>query len=268
VTAQPALRLLRGHTTHQRSVPFTHRFRYGLSLIDVDVDRLSDAATQSALFSVDKVNLFSFNASDHLDDETTTLRGWADKHFKAAGVDISSASLRLITFPRHLFYKFAPLSLWLSFDTNQNLIGILYEVHNTFGERHVYAAATPDAPNVRHVSDKVFHVSPFFDISGKYQFSLKQDATQFRLVVASIENGQQTHMATIMTRPQAASSGAFAKLAITKPLSSWAVTLAIHWQALKLWIKGARYHSRPSMPSNWVSTAQTVSRSSVEETAP
>lgn len=249
MTDTPALRLWRGHTVHQRSVPFTHRFKYGLALIDVDIDRLSDADAQSKVFGIERNRLFSFNRKDHGPRKTQDLRPWAVAQFRDAGIDLQGGVIRLITFPRHAFYKFAPISLWLGHDPEGRLKGILYEVNNTFGETHIYVAKTPDVSRHRHMTDKVFHVSPFFDVTGQYQFTLRWSETDLSLIVATQKAGTQTHVATIQANSHQASTTAFLKLALTKPLSSLSVTLAIHWQALKLWLKGAKYHSKPKQSS-------------------
>lgn len=266
MTEQPALRLLKGHTVHQRSVPFTHRFKYGLNLIDIDIDQLDEAGRVSALFGIDRSRLFSFNRRDHGTGKSEALRPWAEEQFRRAGIGLDGGAIRLVTFPRHAWYKFAPISLWLSHDQDGALNGILYEVNNTFGETHVYAAATPDSVRHQHSTDKAFYVSPFFDVSGVYQFTLKQTDEALSLVVASMKNGQQTHVATINAKAQAASSMAFLKLAVSKPLGSLGVTAAIHWQALKLWLKGAKYHSKPKQSS--VRTTIATPKNAAPKTAP
>ncbi|NQY96176.1 MAG: DUF1365 domain-containing protein [Henriciella sp.] len=262
----PALRLWRGHTVHQRSVPFEHRFKYGLALIDVDIDRLNEADQQSTVFSVDGSNLFSFNRKDHGARERAPLRPWAEQQFSNAGIDLKGGVIRLVTFPRHAFYKFAPISLWLGHGPDGALEGILYEVNNTFGETHVYVAETPDGSRHQHQTDKVFHVSPFFDVSGTYQFTLRWSDTDLRLIVATQKDGAQTHMATIAAKAQPATAASFTKLALTKPLSTLAVTLGIHWQALKLWIKGAKYHSKPKQSA--VRTTIARQKNAAPEAAP
>ncbi len=251
---------------HQRSAPFTHRFRYGLSMIDIDVDRLEEASTQSRLFSTTGPALFSFREADHATRaKKGDLRDWAEQQFKAVGFDERPDSIRLLTFPRHWFFKFAPISVWLAFDKAQNPTAILYEVHNTFGEMHTYAAMVPEGQRHQHEADKVFHVSPFFDISGKYRFTLRLEEKAFSLVVATMHGEAQTHMATLQVKARPATSIEFAKLAITKPFSSLGVTLAIHWQALKLWIKGARYNSRPKLPDTALSRATPIKNTLNEE---
>ena len=261
----PALRLLKGHTVHQRSVPFTHRFKYGLGLIDIDIDRLDDADAASVLFSVDGSNLFSFNRRDHGPRENGTLRPWAEAEFRKANIDVTGA-IRLVTFPRHAFYKFAPMSLWLGHDQDGALKGSLYEVNNTFGETHVYAAATPEPSRHTHATDKVFHVSPFFDVSGSYQFSLKWDEERLQLIVATMKDDTQTHVATISARAQSVTSAGLVSLALSKPFSSLGVTAAIHWQALMLWLKGAKYHSKPKQSA--VRTTIATPRRAAPKTAP
>ena len=261
----PALRLLKGHTVHQRSVPFTHRFKYGLGLIDIDIDRLDEAESESTFFSIDRSNLFSFNRRDHGARENTPLRPWAEAEFRKADIHVDG-EIRLVTFPRHAFYKFAPISLWLGHDRDGALKGILYEVNNTFGETHVYAAATPDVSRNAHATDKVFHVSPFFDVSGAYQFTLKQNDETLHLIVATMQDQTQTHVATISAKAQPATSTNLISLALRKPFSSLGVTAAIHWQALKLWLKGAKYHSKPKQSS--VRTTIATPRRAASKTAP
>ena len=109
-------------------------------------------------------------------------------------------------------------------------------------------------------------MSPFFDVSGAYQFTLKRTADQLRLIVATTENGTQSHVATISAKANPATTPAFIGLAITKPFSSLGVTAAIHWQALKLWLKGAKYHSKPKQSS--VRTTIATPRSAAAKTAP
>ncbi|MEM7639404.1 MAG: DUF1365 domain-containing protein [Pseudomonadota bacterium] len=266
MTEQPALRLLKGHTVHQRSVPFTHRFKYGLGLIDIDIDRLDAARKTSPLFNIDATGLFSFNRRDHGARSDADLRPWAEAEFARAGIDMTKGTIRLVTFPRHAFYKFAPISLWLGQAEDGTLRGILYEVNNTFGETHVYAAATPEGSRHQHATDKVFHVSPFFDVSGAYQFTLKWTDKGLNLVVATMKNDQQTHVATISAKAFPATTAGFLSLAFRKPFSSLGVTAAIHWQALKLWIKGAKYHSKPKQSS--VRTTIATPRSAAAKTAP
>ena len=245
----PAARLLLGHTVHQRAKPFRHRFRYRLALLDLDVDKLDAAARSSRWFSIDRPNLFSFRRRDHGHRRDEDLRTWAKAQFAEHGIDIGDDTIRLITFPRHLFYKFAPLSLWLAVDADGSLSGVIYEVNNTFGESHAYVAKTSGPGKQRHAANKTFHVSPFFDVTGIYKFTIDWRESGLSLVIESQKSGEQLHVATISAKAARLTSARLLGLAVTRPFSSLFVTLAIHWQALKLWMRGARYRSKPTPPT-------------------
>ena len=171
---KPALNLWQGKTVHVRHMPFTRRFVYDLVLIDIDIDRLGEAASVSPLFSVNKPALFSFYEHDHgLKQKGQSLRVWAENILSKAGVQLNGGAIRLVTFPRHFFYKFAPLSLWYAYGPEGDLRGIIYEVNNTFGESHCYVAAVRDGRNL-HRADKTREVPAygeyFSDTTGSNHF--------------------------------------------------------------------------------------------------
>lgn len=243
-----ALQLWLGFTLHKRFVPFERAFRYRLALIDIDIDRLDEAARVSPLFAVNRPGLFSFHEKDHGGaGRTGTLREWADGMLARAGVNVRAGTIRLVTFPRHFFYKFAPISLWYGYDAAGALRGIIYEVNNTFGEHHCYVAKV-DAPRDVHMAEKAFHVSPFFDVSGDYRFTLRAPEATLDVVVENVADGARQHLANIKARPLEATGGNFLRLALRNPMFSFGVVFAIHWQALRLWLRGARYHRRPPAP--------------------
>lgn len=249
------LRLWIGQTLHKRFVPFERAFRYKIALIDVDIDQLDQAGRMSCLFAVNKPGLFGFDARDHGGgDALISLRQWAEWQFASAGLSLGGGKIRLVTFARHLFYKFAPLSLWYGYDRDGNLTGIIYEVRNTFGERHCYVAAVRGDRSV-HAAPKHFHVSPFFDVSGQYRFTLREPTGLLDVVIENLKDGERTHLASIKARMQAATTANLLRLAVASPLSSLGVTLAIHWQALRIWMRGAKYHSRPARPGPIVTVA-------------
>lgn len=254
----PALSLWRGQTVHARYTPFEQRFTYRLFLIDVDIDRLSEAAEQSAVFSVNRLGLFSFYTKDHgAKKKAVPLRDWAVAQFEKANVSLDGGAIRLVTFPRHLFYKFAPLSLWYGYSPDGELRGIIYEVNNTFGDTHSYVAAASDGRNL-HESNKNFHVSPFFDVTGKYRFTLRAPTDKLDVIVESLKDGARLHFANIKARRYKASTGTLLKTAFTMPLSTLLVTAGIHWEAFKLWRRGAGYRSRPAPPSTESTLATAV----------
>lgn len=263
-SALPALRLFKGQTVHARRVPFEQRFAYELFMVDVDIDRLDEASKASGLFAIDKPALYSLRTKDHGARETGQLRPWADAQFARAGIDLTGGSVRLLALPRHLFYKFSPISLWFGYDPEGELHGIIYEVNNTFGDTHAYVAPVANSTD-RHRVSKAMYVSPFFDVSGDYLFTLTQVKDKLRLIIDNRENEQSIHMATLLGTYEPATSGALLKAALTRPLSSHGVTLGIHWEALKLFIKGAGYRSRPPAAAHAQSVATPQAMSEPKE---
>lgn len=255
MTSTPAIRLYKGRTTHKRFKPFERRFNYRIFMIDVDIDRLKEASTCSWLFSVGRPNLFSFKTKDHGKRENADLRPWAEREYCKAGISLDGGSIRLVTFPRGLFYKFAPISVWFGFGPDGYLRGVIYEVNNTFGETHCYVARAEQGRN-QHKSDKNFHVSPFWDVSGQYRFTIYPLGPKLDVVVDSIENGERIHMANIKARALPANSWNFLTTSITKPLSALGVTIGIHWEAFWLWVKGAGYRSKPNPPDERTTIAK------------
>ena len=258
MTKLPALRLYQGQTTHIRFKPFERRFSYKITLIDIDIDRLDEAKQASWLFSVDRRNMFNFRRSDHGPRKNAPLRPWAEAELTKAGVTLDGGPIRLVTFARGLFYKFAPLSVWYGYGPDEQLRGVIYEVNNTFGETHNYVAASPHARS-QHESDKAFHVSPFWDVTGRYKFTLRPPGNTLDLVIDSLVDGERLHMANIKAQEHPATTARFMRTALLRPFAAMGVTLGIHWEALHLWRRGAGYRSKPKPPEHRTTIATTTS---------
>ena len=243
----PALSILDGRTTHSRRIPFEQSFSYKIFMIEVDIDRLPEADQVSSVFSVDRPNLFSFHQKDHGDRSGEHLRPWAEEVFAGAGVNISGCSVRRASFPRHLFYKFAPISLWTAFDSAGAPVGVIYEVNNTLGDSHSYVAEIGMGTST-HEADKSLYVSPFFDVSGRYCFKYHPTEHRLDLVVTTVEDGVVSHVANIASQRRLATTNAFLAASVRRPANTLGVTAGIHFEALKLWLKGAGYRSRPEAP--------------------
>ena len=242
---RPAAKLWFGRTAHTREQPFKRSFSYRIAMLEIDVDRLADADRLSKLFSVGHGNMVAFRETDHgARDAAVPLRSWAEGRFAEAGIDLDNGFVRLVTFPRVLGVGFAPISVWLGHDAGGELIGAIYEVHNTFGETHSYVSALNPVVG-RHAAEKEFHVSPFFDVSGEYRFTLKHADGIIALTVENISADGRSHVASLTVQPQPLTSGRLLKWMAVMPISGLGVMFAIHWQALLLLLKGARYRDKP-----------------------
>lgn len=253
---RPAAQLWFGKTVHQRETPFKRRFSHRIAMLEIDIDRMGEAEKLSGLFSVGRGNIVSFRASDYGPRAAgVSLRAWVEARFTEAGITLGGGSIRLLSFPRVLGYGFAPISLWQGFGPDGELRGVIYEVHNTFGETHCYVSAlTPD--DGKQLAEKEFFVSPFFDVSGQYRFGLRRSDAAISLTVENLAPDGRQHVATLAVEPRPLTSGQVLKWAATMPISGIGVVIAIHWQALLLWLKGAGYRDKPAQRARRTSLAQ------------
>lgn len=248
MTAAPA-RLWFGKTTHTRHTPFKRSFQHGIAMLEVDIDRLEDAKKLSGLFRVNRGGAIAFREADHgARNASVPLRLWAEARFAEAGIALDGGAIRLITFPRVLGVGFAPISLWFGHGPDGAIRGVIYEVHNTFGEAHSYVSPLMP-PGKQAEADKEFHVSPFWDVSGQYRFTLRppSDAPQqsLALIVENIGADGRFHVASLNISAAALTTPAILRWLVTMPISGLGVLIAIHWQALWIWARGARYHIKP-----------------------
>lgn len=242
---RPAAQLWFGSTAHTREQPFKRSFAYSIAMLEIDIDRMAEANALSKLFSVGHGNLVAFRETDYgARDANVSLRGWAEGRFAEVGIALGGGSIRLLTFPRVLGIGFAPISVWLGHDTRGELQGAIYEVHNTFGETHAYVSALNPVVG-RQTAEKEFHVSPFFDVTGDYRFTLKHAVNIVALTVENISPNGRSHVASLTVQPRPLTSGQLLKWMVIMPISGLGVMFAIHWQALILLLKGAKYRDKP-----------------------
>ncbi|NWG54585.1 MAG: DUF1365 domain-containing protein [Hydrogenophilaceae bacterium] len=235
-------------TVHVRMRPFVRRFSYCVRLLLLDVDAL-DEPRGLRLLRRNRPGLFSFFDKDHGDRSGAPLRGWVEAKLAAVGAMLEGGPIRVLAFPRVLGRAFSPLTIFFGYGPDGRLRGVVYEVNNTFGETHAYAAAiAPDAAPCRHAAPKRFHVSPFFDVAGGYRFTLAPPGERFSLVVENRVDQETEHVATLTGRRRALTDGALCAAFLRAPWAGIGVIAAIHWQAFWIWLRGARYRPKPAPP--------------------
>jgi len=239
-----------GQVMHSRLRPRRNRFVYRVFFLRVRTDRID--ALRGPLFSVDRWNLFSLHRRDHGARDGSELEPWIRGLLAREGLDSADGEIWLQTFPRMLGYVFNPVSFWLCHDRAGALRAVLCEVSNTFGERHNYLLAHPDQrpilPGERLSARKVFHVSPFCEVEGRYrfQFDLEDAACAVRI---DYDDAQGPLLATaVRGRSQVLTARSLARAFLGYPWMTLGVILCIHWQALRLWIKGVPFFSKPLPP--------------------
>ena len=149
--------------------------------------------------------------------------------------------------PRLLGYVFNPLSVYFCYDDGGRLQSVVYEVKNTFGDQHPYVLKVESGPDgaVRHDQAKEMFVSPFIEMNQTYRFTIRPPEDRLAIRIKQTDDGLDTLIATQSGARRPLTDSALAKLAFTHPLAAFKVIAAIHWQALKLWLKGARFIRYP-----------------------
>ncbi len=249
-----------GTVTHTRLRPFRHHFVYRVFSALFDIDTIAMQAATTRFFSHNRWNILAFFDRDHGARDGSPIRPWIDGHLRHAGYDPSDWRIWLHAFPRLFGYVFNPLSIYFCCDAEGQLRAILYDVRNTFGDKHGYlipVTAAPDAP-IRQTCSKGFHVSPFFPPTGRYDFDIKQPGENYAARITLIEPEGASLIATQTGRRTRFTDANILKLVLSHPLMTLKIIAAIHWEALWIWRKGAKFHRRPEPPPQEVTPSPAI----------
>jgi DUF1365 family protein len=247
-----AAALCRGDVMHARLNPFGHRFTYRVFNLLIDLDRLGEADRLSRLFAVNRFGLVSFHEADHRIGETGPLRAEIDGLLAQSGLAVRPARVLLLCYPRIFGYVFNPISVYFAYDAKGELVAAVYEVRNTFGQRHTYVAKVENGEltdaGLRQHRTKLFHVSPFVGMDAAYDFRVLPPGRALRVRIMETEGGKPLLAATLVADVLPLTTRGLIAEMVRAPLLTLKVVGGIHYEAAKLWLKGARYHSIPEAP--------------------
>jgi uncharacterized protein len=237
--------LYHGTVRHTRLRPVNHDFKYRVYYGLWDIDELDRLDRGLRLLSVDRFNLFAIDRRDHGPEDGTSLRDWVVAILARAGVELNGGRIELLAYPRVLGYAFNPISVWYCYDSEQRLVAVVHEVRNTFGDKHSYVVPI-NGQLLSHEFEKHLHVSPFNDMDSTYSFSMTRPGEHLSLGISQRDaEGPFLRAGLSLTRVPLTDLNLL-RLFWSHPLLTLKVVGGIHWEAVRLWFKGAKFHRRPA----------------------
>jgi len=228
--------LYAGTVAHTRLRPKRHRLSYRVFSLLLDLDEVDELSRRLKLFGHNRPALFSFHDHDHAGGQAP--RQWVLAQMQAACISLDNPRISVLCYPRILGYVFNPLTVWFCRDGDE-LKAILYEVHNTFGEWCTYVIEVkPGTDAVEQTCAKELYVSPFIDMDCSYRFHIQPPAEKVMIGVDDIDADGLLLRASFAGERRELTDAALLKAFVAYPLMTLKVTAAIHWEALKLMLKG------------------------------
>lgn len=241
--------LYRGEVTHRRLRPREHRLRYRVFWLLLDLAELDAADATLRLFSRNRFNLLSFHDRDYGDGSEAGLRDQIVRALERHGVRIESGAIRLLTMPRVLGYVFNPISVYYCHFPDGGLAAVVYEVTSTFRERRAYVLPVRPSDSrrglIRHSADKALHVSPFMGMDMRYEFRGHAPDDLVDLAIDGLDSEGLLIATALRGDRRALTDGAILRAVAAIPFLTAKVIAAIHWEALKLWLKATPVFPAP-----------------------
>jgi len=242
-----------GKVIHRRFKPKEHFFKYNVFSLLIDIEELEIIRNTIKIFSYNKFNIISFFDKDHGPRDGTSIKQWILKNLKDIGINNDKIKIKLLCYPRILGYVFNPLSVFFIYDQNSQLIAILYEVKNTFGEQHTYIFKTDDKKIITNNCIKKFHVSPFIEMECHYYFRVLKPSDKISVIIDQKDKDGKLLYASQDGKAKEFNEKNLLISYISHPLMTFKIIAAIHYEALKLWIKGVKIIKRKFKIKNNIS---------------
>jgi DUF1365 family protein len=242
-----------GVVGHSRTRPVRHALRYRVFMLLIDLDEAQGLSDRLRWFSLGRFNLLSLRPRDYGDGSETPLKAQVEARLLAAGIAGDGGPVRLLTLPRVLGYAFNPISVFYCHARDGRLLATLYEVNSTFGERHGYLIRAVDTVPVVQTAQKRMHVSPFLDMDLRYRFKVAAPGESAQLAIDAEDGEGVILKASFTGRRRPLTDAEILRAFAAHPLVTLKVVAAIHWEAVKLVLKGLRLRGGPKAPAEGVS---------------
>jgi DUF1365 family protein len=240
-----------GDVVHRRIRPVRHELRYRVYNLFVDVDELHHIHERIRCLNYNWLNLFSLRDRDHGPGDGTPIAEYAWRVARQAATATPVRRIFMFTYPRVMGYVFNPLTVYYCFDAADQLCLMIYEVNNTFGQRHSYVVPVEGARF--HTCEKSFYVSPFNRVEGTYSFGLSPPDDRLKLSITLSTPDGPCLSAWFSGHRLPLTDGNLLRSFISLPLQPVKIIGGIHLEAARLWLKGLKVQPRPEPPTEDVS---------------
>lgn len=242
--------IYRGAVVHDRVRPKRHRLEYQVFTILFDIDTVAAMAERSRLLRYNKPGIVSFYDADHGPADGSPLRPWVESLIREAGIEPDGGAIRLLCYPRLFGFVFNPISVYFCYRRTGELAAILYEVCNTYRERHTYVipVAADSGPVIRQTCSKSLYVSPFIGMDAQYHFRILPPGDTVNIAIRQDDAHGFLLAAAFSGRRRAFDDRSLVQELARFPLMTLKVVAGIHWEALKMWLKGFPVFSHNPAP--------------------
>ena len=231
-----------GQVIHKRFKPKVHYFKYKVFSLLLDLSELEILDKKVKFFSFNKFNLISFHEKDHGERDGSSLKLWVQKNLKKNNIQNTDIKIKILCYPRIFGFVFNPLSVFYVYNLEDQLISILYEVKNTFGEQHTYIfKVLKDTNLIQNNCSKKFHVSPFIEMNCNYFFRLLKPGNKISVIIDQYDNEDKILYASQDGIRSDFNTKCLIKSYLKHPIMTFKIILAIHYEAFKLWAKGIKF---------------------------
>ena len=231
-----------GQVIHKRFKPKVHYFKYKVFSLLIDLSELDILDKKINFFSINKFNLISFHEKDHGERDGSSLNKWVHQNLEKNNIQTKDIKIKILCYPRIFGFVFNPLSVFYVYNFKDQLISILYEVKNTFGEQHTYIfKVTKDSNLIQNNCSKKFHVSPFIEMDCTYFFRLLKPGNKISVIIDQYDNEDKILYASQDGRRSDLNTKHLIISYLKHPIMTFKIILAIHFEAFKLWAKGIKF---------------------------